>query len=99
MQHLVLKELIVSIVQVERERNLLNSKLIEFDNFLRNPYVLRNPSSSGTSLFAVTNSNASLIGAQINAPPSFSSFSQLGVATNLGSTVRQDLFPPPRKQF
>ncbi|XP_010927126.2 zinc finger CCCH domain-containing protein 46 [Elaeis guineensis] len=85
---------------VERERNLLNSKLIEFDNLLRNPYVLRNPNSSGTSLFAVTNSNASLIGAQTNAPPSFSSFSQLGVATNVGSTIRTSVpGTPPSAVF
>lgn len=80
---------------VERERNLLNSKLIEFDNLLRNPYVLRNPISSGTSLFPVTNSSASLAAVPSNAPPAFSSFSQLGAATNLGSNIRTNILGTP----
>ncbi|XP_077216897.1 zinc finger C-x8-C-x5-C-x3-H type family protein [Tasmannia lanceolata] len=74
---------------VERERNLLNSKLIEFENLVRNPYVIHpNPSSSGLSPFPGTNPSASPIAVQNNAPPLVSSFSQLGTSINSGFGVR-----------
>ncbi|XP_010428550.1 PREDICTED: zinc finger CCCH domain-containing protein 16 isoform X2 [Camelina sativa] len=60
---------------VERERNLQNSKIAEFENFLRNPYkgsvtANQSPFASPTpSIFPPTN--------QINSsPPAFSGFNQ-----------------------
>ncbi|XP_010278414.1 PREDICTED: zinc finger CCCH domain-containing protein 16 isoform X2 [Nelumbo nucifera] len=70
---------------VQRERSLLNSKLIEFENLLRNPYVKPNSVPSGPSPFPGTNSNVSPVAVPNNMPPSMSSFSQLGTSLNLGS--------------
>ncbi|KAJ3698655.1 hypothetical protein LUZ61_002360 [Rhynchospora tenuis] len=58
---------------VGRERNLLQSKLSEFENLLRNPYVPPN-SNLGPSF-------------QTNAAPVITSFSQLG-ANNVASAFR-----------
>ncbi|PIA37012.1 hypothetical protein AQUCO_03100041v1 [Aquilegia coerulea] len=66
---------------VERERNMVNSKLIEYENFLRNPYVI----SSHTSTFPGVNVPQSPATVQNNVPPPVSSFSQLGMLTNQGS--------------
>lgn len=83
-------------IQVERERSLLNSKLIEFENLLRNPYVNPpNTSSSGSPAtatpFPVTNFNAPSLGVQNNMPIPVSSFSQLG-SINSVYNIRQDSF-------
>ncbi|KAJ4763599.1 Zinc finger CCCH domain-containing protein 46 [Rhynchospora pubera] len=59
---------------VGRERNLLQSKLSEFENLLRNPYV---PPNSNLGPFN-----------QPNAAPAINSFSQLGAATNVASAFR-----------
>ncbi|KAF3325610.1 zinc finger CCCH domain-containing protein 46 isoform X1 [Carex littledalei] len=59
---------------IERERNLLQSKLSEFDNLLRKPYLPPNSNLGPTS--------------QSNARPAFTSFSQLGAATNVTSVFR-----------
>ncbi|KAJ0985219.1 hypothetical protein J5N97_003575 [Dioscorea zingiberensis] len=73
---------------VDRERNLLNSKLLEFDNLLRNPYLVpQNPSFPARSQFPGTNNSMQLPNTQSNGPPAFSSFSQLGASTNLGSNI------------
>ncbi|XP_042508997.1 zinc finger CCCH domain-containing protein 46 [Macadamia integrifolia] len=72
---------------VERERNLLNSKLIEFENLRRNPYVISsNSTSTGASSFSGINSNASVSTAPNSGPPSLSRFSQLGPSLNLGGS-------------
>lgn len=75
---------------VERERSLLNAKLLEFEALLRNPYVLKSssitPQSSspgfGPSTLPTTSTN--------NAPPLVSSFSQLGGSLNLGLGMRPE---------
>ncbi|KAJ4962386.1 hypothetical protein NE237_022325 [Protea cynaroides] len=73
---------------VERERNLLNSKLIEFDNLLHNPYLISsNSTSTRPSLFSGINSNASVFTVPNSGPPSLSSFSQLGPSLNLGGST------------
>lgn len=85
---------------IEREKNLRNYKLAEFDNLLRNPYVIRNSISSETKMFPGVNSSTSSVGLQSNAPPSFSSFTQLGALNNLGANVRpQTPGPPPNNVF
>ncbi|XP_058113404.1 zinc finger CCCH domain-containing protein 46 isoform X2 [Magnolia sinica] len=72
---------------VQKERNLLSSKLIQFENLLRNPYVIsQKPSSSTASLFPGTNVNASSAVVWSNAPPPVSSFAQLGSSINSGFT-------------
>ncbi|GLT80276.1 hypothetical protein SLA2020_517270 [Shorea laevis] len=74
---------------VERERNLLNSKLIEFENLLRNPYT--GPSGSGfgkQSPSPGVSPNTLHTTAQNSPPPSVSSFSQLGTSFNTGSAAR-----------
>ncbi|KAF5201001.1 Zinc finger ccch domain-containing protein [Thalictrum thalictroides] len=66
---------------VERERNIVNSKLIEYENLLHNPYVI----SPQTSTFPGVNVHPSPATVQNNVPPPVSSFSQLGMLTNQGS--------------
>ncbi|KAI3715246.1 hypothetical protein L6452_22219 [Arctium lappa] len=72
---------------VEKERSLLSSKLIEFENLLRNPYT---PSQNSTlttqNTFPGNNSSPQMI--QNNVPPSVSSFSQLGTTINAGFQMR-----------
>ncbi|OMO53220.1 hypothetical protein CCACVL1_28802 [Corchorus capsularis] len=77
---------------VERERNLHNSKLAEFENLLRNPY--RGPAGSTVAQqipFPGVTASAFNPIAQNSAPsvpPSVSSFSQLGASLNTGLAVR-----------
>ncbi|XP_031247721.1 zinc finger CCCH domain-containing protein 16 [Pistacia vera] len=74
---------------VERERNLLNSKLIEFDNLLRNPYTGPvNPGLASQRQFLVATQSEHSSTPQNNAPPSVSSFSQLGSSVNMGFGTR-----------
>ncbi|KAF8389521.1 hypothetical protein HHK36_026216 [Tetracentron sinense] len=78
---------------VEKERNLLNSKLIEFESLLRNPYVIPSDSTpAGSSPFPGINPTASLVTPQNSVPPSVSSFSQLGASITPGFNNRQDTF-------
>ncbi|WCJ34648.1 Zinc finger CCCH domain-containing protein 46 [Euphorbia peplus] len=78
---------------VERERNLLNSKLIEFENLLRKPYVAPQQSAQGHSSFLGVTPIGILPTAQTNAPPAVSSFSQLGVSiSNRPSAPSVDAF-------
>ncbi|XP_065847167.1 zinc finger CCCH domain-containing protein 16 [Euphorbia lathyris] len=65
---------------IERERNLLNSKLIEFENLLRNPYVAPQKSVRSHSSFPEVTPIGRLPTGQTNAPPAVSSFSQLGAS-------------------
>ncbi|KAK8358011.1 hypothetical protein V6Z12_A05G452500 [Gossypium hirsutum] len=76
---------------IERERNLLNSKLVEFENFLRNPY--RGPAGSaaaqqipfpGATTTVLSPTTQNTVAPQSNVPPSVSSFSQLGASLNTG---------------
>ncbi|KAK3016008.1 hypothetical protein RJ639_006732 [Escallonia herrerae] len=77
---------------VEKERNLLNSKLLEFESLLRNPCAAPpNSTISTQSPSAVASPNASLLTAQNSAPPAVSSFSQLGASLNRGFGMRRDL--------
>ncbi|KAK3221872.1 hypothetical protein Dsin_008897 [Dipteronia sinensis] len=79
---------------VERERNLLNSKLVEFDNLLRNPYTGTYesvgasqspfPAASPNVFPPVATPNAFSPTPQNSAPPSVSSFSHLGSSMNSG---------------
>ncbi|XP_062234171.1 zinc finger CCCH domain-containing protein 46 [Phragmites australis] len=76
---------------VEGERNLQNAKLMEFTNFLNNPHISQTPSFSTMptmpSVPEVKN-NSSFGVSQTNGPPVFSSFSQIGAATNFGPVSR-----------
>ncbi|KAL7209258.1 hypothetical protein ACSBR1_030903 [Camellia fascicularis] len=64
---------------VERDRNLLNAKLLEFENLLRNPYAVpQNPSIATQTAFPGATPIVSSMTAQNSNPPSVSSFSQLG---------------------
>ncbi|THF94765.1 hypothetical protein TEA_007153 [Camellia sinensis var. sinensis] len=79
---------------VERERNLLNAKLLEFENLLRNPYAVpQNPSIATQSAFPGATPSVSSMTAQNSNPPSVSSFSQLGASLNMGFGMRQDFLP------
>lgn len=83
---------------VERERNLLNSKLAEFDSLLHKPYVTPlNHSPGNQSSFSGTNSLSTPPSAQNSSPPSLSSFSQLGASLNIGSVARPSI--PPNNAF
>lgn len=65
---------------VDRERSLLNSKLLEFESLLRNPYAVPPRSTlTSDSPFPMTSPNVSSLAAQNSTPPSVSSFSQLGM--------------------
>ncbi|KAM3321241.1 zinc finger CCCH domain-containing protein 16 [Capsicum chacoense] len=93
---------------VERERSMVNSKVAEFENLLRNPYAspstsapnAQSPfsgatpsaSSNAQSPFPGATPNASFSG-QSNFPPSASSFSQLGAILNTGAST------PPTSAF
>ncbi|KAK8598009.1 hypothetical protein V6N13_095401 [Hibiscus sabdariffa] len=76
---------------IERERNLLNSKLAEFENLLRNPYkgpagstpAQQIPFPGGAPVgFSPTVQNT--VAPQNNFPPPVSSFNQLGASLNTG---------------
>lgn len=69
---------------VERERNLLNSKEVEFDSFLRKPYAIPpNSTLASQSPFSGARPNAFLLTAQNSAPPSVTRFSQPGASQNM----------------
>lgn len=70
---------------VEKERSLVNSKLIEFENLLRNPYT---PPQNSTPPTQNTFSGTTPQIVQNNTPPSVSSFSQLGTTVNSGFQMR-----------
>lgn len=73
---------------VEKERNLLNSKLIEFNNLLHNPNIAPSkPAPAGQSPFFGATANATPAAAQNTAPPSVSSFGQLGTSLNMRSAT------------
>lgn len=77
-------------MQVERERTLLNTKLLEFESLLRNPYAV--PLSNATrSAFPGVTHSVSSPNAQNSTPPPVSSFSQLSASLNTGFGTRQDL--------
>ncbi|PKA51440.1 Zinc finger CCCH domain-containing protein 46 [Apostasia shenzhenica] len=71
---------------VERERNLLTSKLAEFDNLLRNPYVIKHSGLTEVNHFPANNTTSTLI-THSNKPPTVSSFSQLGTSTTVGNNT------------
>ncbi|CAN0838975.1 Zinc finger CCCH domain-containing protein 16 [Linum grandiflorum] len=75
--------------EVERERNLSNTKLVEFQNLLQTPYVARSGSAVGMqNLFP----GAATVGisptGSSSGPPQVSSFSQLGPSLNTGFAAR-----------
>ncbi|XP_049346970.1 zinc finger CCCH domain-containing protein 16 isoform X3 [Solanum verrucosum] len=82
---------------VERERSLVNSKVAEFENLLRNPYASTSTSApNAQSPFPGATPSASLSAqssAQSSFPPSASSFSQLGTILNTGTST------PPTSAF
>uniref|UniRef100_A0A6N2KKY6 C3H1-type domain-containing protein n=1 Tax=Salix viminalis TaxID=40686 RepID=A0A6N2KKY6_SALVM len=84
---------------VEKERNLLNSKLIEFNNLLRDPNTAPSkPAPAGQSPFFGATANATPATAQNTAPPSVSSFGQLGTSLNMGSaTPSNNAFGQPNQ--
>ncbi|GMH10714.1 hypothetical protein Nepgr_012555 [Nepenthes gracilis] len=82
---------------VERERSLLSSKLIEFENLLRNPYSTQPHSVHSTpNPFPTAGHSVSSLTAQNSGPPSVSSFSQLGAILNTEFNMRP---APPKNVF
>lgn len=83
---------------VERERNLLNSKMIEFENLLRNPYT-KQPSlaQSSQSPFPAVGSTTSSLPAQNISSPAVSSFGQVAPSLNMTFGVRPS--NPPNNAF
>lgn len=73
---------------VEGERNLHNAKLMEFTNLLNNARALQTPSFPTMGSVPEVKSNSSFGGSQTNGPPVFTSFSQIGPATNVGPGSR-----------
>jgi hypothetical protein len=72
-----------------KERNLLDSKLIEFNNLLRHPYIAPSkPAPAGQSPLFGAAPNAIPATAQNAAPPSVSSFAQLETSLNTGFGTR-----------
>ncbi|KAL6291865.1 hypothetical protein ACE6H2_000007 [Prunus campanulata] len=74
---------------VERERNLLNTKLIEFDKLCKPQGALLKPNHSSQNPLPSASQNAFLQAANNSAAPSLSSFSQLGTSLNTGFGPRQ----------
>ncbi|KAJ8430129.1 hypothetical protein Cgig2_011073 [Carnegiea gigantea] len=84
---------------VERERNLLNSKMIEFENLLRNPYTKQpNLAQSSQSPFPAVGSTISSLPAQNIGPPAVSSFGQVAPSLNMTFGVRQFRFRSSAKR-
>ncbi|KAI3803176.1 hypothetical protein L1987_31325 [Smallanthus sonchifolius] len=82
---------------VEKERSLLSSKLIEFENLLRNPYTPPSNSNLNTqNTVPGTSTNIFPQTIQNNDPPLVSSFSQLGSTFNTGFQMRA---PAPNNVF
>eukprot|EP01018_Ginkgo_biloba_P034058 Gb_18683 [translate_table: standard] len=80
---------------VQRETGLFNSKLAEFDNFLRSPY--KNPSNSSSTGFNASSSpflNSPQGGFQSNAPASALGFGQFGTAGGGGFQTSAGLGTP-----
>ncbi|KAM3192939.1 hypothetical protein ACQJBY_069855 [Aegilops geniculata] len=71
---------------VEGERNLQNAKLAEFTNLLNKARAT--PSFPTAGSFPEVKNNSTFGSSQTNGPPVFSSFNQLGAATNFGSGPR-----------
>ncbi|ONI26038.1 hypothetical protein PRUPE_1G000600 [Prunus persica] len=69
---------------IERERNLLNTKLIEFDKLGKPQGALLKPNHSGQNPLPSASQNAFLQAANNSAAPSLSSFTQLGTSLNTG---------------
>ncbi|XP_058730376.1 zinc finger CCCH domain-containing protein 16-like [Vicia villosa] len=71
---------------VEKERNILKSKLVEFDKLLSEPYKMPLNSSLDIQKYQSNggNVNAFSQATQNNSPLSVSSFSQLGASLNTG---------------
>nr|AET06166.1 CCCH-type zinc finger protein LIC [Zea mays] len=75
---------------VEGEKNLKNAKLTDFNNFLNTPRlsVSQTPSFPTVASFPEVKNNSAFGVSQNNGPPVFSSFSQIGVTTNMGPGSR-----------
>ncbi|XP_051199059.1 zinc finger CCCH domain-containing protein 46 [Lolium perenne] len=73
---------------VEGERNLQNAKLAEFNTLLSSTRASQTPSFPTVGSFPEVKNNSSFGGSQTNGPPVFTSFNQIGAATNLGSGAR-----------
>ncbi|KAK7263990.1 hypothetical protein RJT34_31591 [Clitoria ternatea] len=71
---------------VEKERNILKSKLVEFQKLLSEPYKVPLNSSFGSQKNQSIGANANpfSVPTQNNGPLSVSSFSQLGASLNVG---------------
>ncbi|KAI5387857.1 hypothetical protein KIW84_073810 [Lathyrus oleraceus] len=71
---------------VEKERNILKSKLVEFDKLLSEPYKMPLNSSLDIQKYQSNGANANAFSpaTQNNGPLSVSSFSQLGASLNTG---------------
>lgn len=85
---------------VERERNLLNAKLVEFENLLRNPYTKQTnfaqPNQNPFPTMGLSPSTPSLPPQNI-APPAVSGFGQFAPSSNMTFGVRPS--NPPTNAF
>lgn len=71
------------VVQVDRERSLVNSKVIEFENLCKSPRVPQNLASANQNSIPRSGPNAFSQNAPSSAP-TVSSFCQLGTSLNIG---------------
>ncbi|GER36124.1 zinc finger CCCH-type family protein [Striga asiatica] len=79
---------------IERERNLLNSKLVEFQNLIQKPYTLSsfaNPSTQNP--FGGGNASTPAMNSAFPSPAS--SFNQVGASLNTGPAASPNSFGQP----
>ncbi|KAI7744576.1 hypothetical protein M8C21_015989 [Ambrosia artemisiifolia] len=85
---------------VEKERSLLNSKLIEFENLLRNPYTPPSNSNLNTqNTLPGPSTNIFPQTAQTNGPSSFNQNTLPGTTTNIFPQTVQNNGPPTVSSF
>lgn len=75
----------LTLLQVERERNLVNSKAAEFENLLRNPYTKHTTTQSNQNPFPIGAASSPSIAPQNSGVSSF----QQSPPPNMSFGVRQ----------
>lgn len=73
---------VLILMQIERERSLLNSKLVEFQSLVQKPYAISSNASISTQNSVAGASPNTPTTIQSGSPPSVSTFGQLGASLN-----------------
>ncbi|XP_078437599.1 zinc finger C-x8-C-x5-C-x3-H type family protein isoform X2 [Wolffia australiana] len=82
---------------VERERNMINAKLVEFDHLQQKPKtILQSPVSAGSSFLSAVNDSTSSVFPQRDVAPVTFGFSRPGPSANFGPMART---PSPENNF